>query len=320
MKRILLKGAAFALLVIVLQVPVELLRGLAPIPSRDALDARPDPPDILYFGDSILDSVAPGDADRRDLVRMVRDLLPDRRIGTVQGSAYGPELFEAFARYAARRPARPPRLLIAINLRSLSPEWEARPEYQFRAEKFRLLHGDLAAAALLRPLNAFKGYSLTPISPGEYRVQPVFREGRPVGRVRDFLPLLVPPPGMTLEEGRFVFRYMNTVTPDSRGVRALRRIAEICREAGMEPRFYVSPVDVETGEREAGPGFRRQVAANVAVLREVLAAEQLRLLDLSARIDAGAFDWRRNLVPNEHLTERGRADVARELAALLRAP
>jgi len=319
MKRILLKGAAFALLVIALQVPVELLRGVPSIQSRDALDARRDPPDILYFGDSVLDSLAPGDADRRDLVGLVRDLLPERSIGTVQGAAYGPELFEAFVRYVARRPARPPRLLISINLRSFSPEWEPRPEYQFEAEKFRLRHGDLAAA-YLRPLNAIKAYSLTPISPGEYRARPVFREGRPVGRVRDFLPLLVPPPGMGLEESQFVFRYMNSVTPDSRGVRALRRIAGICREAGMEPRFYVSPVDVDSGSRAAGPGFRRQVAANVAVLREALAAERLPLLDLSALLDRDAFDWRRNLVPNEHLTERGRAALARELAALLRTP
>lgn len=320
MKRILLKGAAFALLVIALQVPLELLRGLAPIQPRDALDARRSPPDIVYFGDSVLESVAPGDADRRDLMVLLRDLLPDRSVGTIQGAAYGPELFEAFARYVARQPARPSRLLISINLRSFSPEWDPRPEYQFQAEKFRLHHGDLAAAAFLRPLNAFKAYSLTPISPAEYRIRPVTREGRPVGLVRDFLPLLVPPPGMSLEEGQFVFRYMNTVTPDSRGILALRRIAELCRKTGMEPRFYVTPVDVETGTRAVGPGFRQQVAANVAVLRESLAAENVRLLDLSALLDANAFDWRRNLVPNEHLTERGRAALARELAALLRAP
>jgi len=318
MKRLVLKGATFVLLVAALHVPVELFRGPAPFTPRDRLDAGlGQGADLVYFGDSVLDCVSQADGDPRPLPRMVGDLLPERRLALAQGAAFTPELFEAFVHYLKRQSRRPEVLLIPVNPGALSPYWEPRPMYQFRSEKFRLRYGDLTALLLLRPLNALKAYPLMPIPLQEFHAAPVFRGGKQVGVTRDFLSNVTAPPGMSVIEGKFVLRYMTPVTRDSRGVSALRRIAQLCREFGMTPRFYVTPVDVETGEREAGPELRERLAANVQVVREALAAEHVTLLDLSTTIDAAAFDWPREFGPNEHLKERGRAALAKRLASFV---
>jgi hypothetical protein len=97
----------------------------------------------------------------------------------------------------------------------------------------------------------------------------------------------------------------------------MERIVEVCRGAGIEPLFYIYPVDVESGERLLGASFREQVGRNVSTIRGRMEASRTKLLDLSRELGSSGFDYDPGF-PNEHLTESGRQRVAEALTEFLR--
>ncbi|MFA5261688.1 MAG: hypothetical protein WC450_10710, partial [Candidatus Omnitrophota bacterium] len=86
---------------------------------------------------------------------------------------------------------------------------------------------------------------------------------------------------------------------------------------GIEPVFYITPVDYQTGVRYVGPGFTDQVEKNVAFIQRALSAEGVQALDLSRSLGTKDFSWPDDeppvIYPNEHLKLRGRIFIAENL-------
>jgi hypothetical protein len=79
--------------------------------------------------------------------------------------------------------------------------------------------------------------------------------------------------------------------------------------------MYVTPIDVDSAERTAGPGFRPQVARNVKVLRSALATQGVALKDWSSILRPDQFSY--GEYPNEHLNSSGRRRLAEEMIGLI---
>jgi len=314
-KKLGVRLGAVALIVVALQFVVGQVAFRRKFRTREAVDghlARAVP--VLYLGDSVIGSFHPADADRRDIAAMVQDRLPPGSVGLADRHGYDLDMFREFTDYVARQPQKPKRIVIPINLRSFSPAWDRRPQYQGEFEKLRLRHGDLLACAWSRPLSSFKLLRLNPISQQEFLETPVFRGTARVGTIRDFDN---PSYAVFSEEklrNKFVLDYLYPLARDHRKIRSMLAIEESCRRSGIAPLFYVSPVDVESGTRSVGPEFKETIASHTKLLRELLAERQVPLLDLSASLDASTFDWRDRLYPNEHLKEKGRRFLADEIA------
>lgn len=275
--------------------------------------------EIVYFGDSVLFTRDRSDKDRRTIPQMLQSEVPNGTIATVIHGAYDASVFLGFCHVIARSPTRPSLVIIPVNLRSFSPEWDMRPQYQFTRERYQLRwYGNQIASALRQPLAVLNAFPAA--TENSFRMAPVYDGYRQVGKVRDFpydgrdLRGTLPP--QTITADNLVLHYMGALRPDHRELRALREACTVLEDAGVQTLVYVTPVDCETGTALLGPRFDRQVRGNVETVRTALPSRHVRWLDLSDALSASAFSW--DLIPNEHLKQVGRQYVATQVAAHMR--
>lgn len=274
-------------------------------------------PDVLFFCDSTNRWIDGRDNDRRPIADMLGGFLDGSKVGSIDRGGYHAEVYEAFLELLARR--RPPLrgIVVPINLRSFSAEWDLRPAYQFAEAQaqLRLVDDRLAYAAY--PL--LRTWRLWPepesITPDGFRHSPVHQGTVFKGEVRDFENPSYREVTPERVKNKLIYQYLYGLTDDHRKLTALRRIADLAARERLPVVFYVSPVDWEVGEEYLPGEFRRQVEANVAVIRRQLADYRPPLIDLALSLPAEAFSW--SGYPCEHLRDTGRQLVARHVALAL---
>ena len=341
---------AFALLLVVLQFLVSVAFP-APIPKEivrleEHLEAGAD---VIYLGDSTLLYPA-GEVTTGEIVQ---EMLPDHRVAEVSHPAYSLDLYLSFVRYIVRQERRPRTIVLPINMRSFSPEWDRRPGYQFEKEKKVLFLGPDLARVLARPLEVLGAFE-PDITQEAFLDTSVYNGETAVGTVRDFESLADEDvAGALAGDGGFayhdalpseddeealekalVYYYMYRLSEDHRKLQAMLKIARLCQENELDVIFYIAPVNYQQGERVLGSAFRERLAENVDVVSRTLPhgrqmragvgqgalmpvaadAEHVTLLDLSLGLEAYAF------VDMEHLHERGKAYVAEQLASVIVQP
>lgn len=276
--------------------------------------------DILYFGDSTLWYPR----GSQTIPQMLQELLPEATIGEVSHAAYSLDVYARYVAALAREPQRPKLVILPINLRSFSPEWDRRPGYQFMQEKTVLTYGMMAARLFGKPYAVLGGYQ-SPISDEDFRQTTVFSGTQPVGLVKDFEAELGN--ALALNEGRerfiyvqaplaeeqmkdtLIYYYMYELQPAHRQLNAMLEIVDTLQGYGIDLIFYITPVNVELGDVYVGDVFRRQVGRNTSLIRALLSERGVSLLDLS--FDLAAF----NFSDTEHLRQNGKSYVASRLAA-----
>lgn len=273
--------------------------------------------DIIYFGESTVFTVDPEDKNKSPIDDMLQQLLPEYRLGSIAHDAFHLQLYEDFCTYIARKPYHPRLLIVPVNLATVSPYWDDRPEYQFERIALFLRHDTWWFRAFYRPLAAFGAFNLNPVSQKAFDNVIVYDEGRPVGRMKDFTDDRYM--NVTEENMRdqLIVRYMHQITPEDLKMQALCRIADIPPHTDMEVLFYVTPVDYETGDKYLGARFSAHIRESVRLVKRLLAEKGITPLDLSLDLSADKFHWG-SRYPNEHLNERGRRYVAEQLAAAVR--
>lgn len=273
--------------------------------------------EVVYLGESTLYTVDPGERDKAPINVMLERLLPEYRVGCIAHDAYHLELYAAFCTYMAGKP-NPPRLVVVpVNLGTVSPHWDRRPEYQFERLKLFLRHDSKLFRAFYRPLAAFRVFDLTPISQREYERSVVFDGEEPVGTMKEFIEPSYGAFSAEHMKNQLVLRYMYRIPPDHPKLQAVVRIADVLERAKIQALFYLTPIDYETGDTYLGDRFSARIRENAAFVTSSLEAAGQTALDLTFNLDAEWFHWG-SLYPNEHLNERGRMYVAERLAAAIR--
>lgn len=312
MKPLLLKLLAGLAAVAALQIPVGyFLREPDEITlerARHALDSRSE---RLLLGDSVLGFST--SREPKSLLELLQEPLP---VGSFNGPGYTPELYLAFLEAALREGYVPRVVVVPVNMRSFSEWWDQGLSFQFTDARAVLRFGDLLGYGLQRPLSSYQIWSRIEGFPGsakEYDDLPIRRGDRTLGTLKDVLAQSAGPAG----RGKaFTLLYLYSLEPGHRKVRALVRIAALCRSANIPVRMYVTPLDVDRGEQKAGPGFKPQVAKNVEVVRRALADQGVDLHDWSSLLRPDQFSYED--YPNDHLSAAGRARLAEELIGLLK--
>ena len=91
--------------------------------------------DILYFGDSVLQRISRDDKDIKTLSEMVaRRLEPVYKTCILAHSAYTPRIFLALSQVFKIMRNCPKLVILPINIRAFSPQWDCRPHWQFERE------------------------------------------------------------------------------------------------------------------------------------------------------------------------------------------
>jgi hypothetical protein len=275
--------------------------------------------DILYMTDCTDYTLSKRDEDKRSITRMLRDMNPGKRIGNVTHAAYQVDIYLEFCRYILKQKHQPGVIIIPVNMRSFSRQWDRMPHYQFELEKI-ILRGGLSSRllyAFYKPLRAFR-YDFRTIGREEYLNTPVLDGKRIVGSIKDFETV---PKGQSLEESirkKLFLYYMFILEAGHRRVEAMLEIAGLLGAHRIDMIFYLTPIDVETGERYYPGEFRRRLKRNTGLIKQLLAARGVKVLDISTDLGSDGFSWQDRVYPSEQLSEKGRKYVSQKLNELLK--
>ncbi len=272
--------------------------------------------DIIYFGDSTINWAAKDDVNQESMPGLLQRLLPQNRVVKITHASYQMDVYEAYAEYMVRREYRPKVVIIPINLRSFSPEWDLQPLWQFEKEKLTLAMKDTFWMKFYKPLCVFK-YFEPRRTRFEYEQAAVFDGDNFVGRVRDFDNADFRIFSDENMKKKLTFRYMYPLTAEHRKIKSLLHTAELFKAQGIDAIFYITPVDWQTIQKYLGQNSTARIAQNVAVIKNALALQRLDVLDLSLTLSTEDFSWRQDgqgpYYPNEHLKLRGRLIVVKNL-------
>lgn len=313
-------------------------------------------PDIIYFGDSVVTSYSNSDSNKKTLPEMLGDILKNeapctdvtsgrgikrnsaeatpfihrrnvggilakanKKVGAVENAAYHSEVFYAVCRYMVSIKIIPEAIVIPINLRSFSPEWDMKPGYQFVEDIAFFKYDSMLFRSFYKPLAVFKVIDLAPVSEAEYRQTPVYDGDTVVGKVKDF------DDKKRYEKysdenmkNKLIFFYMYKLSPEHRKVKALVSMANSLKGTSVTAVFYLTPVDYETGDKFMGPRFSRRISENTGLIVSLLRAAGADVLDLSRSLPSGSFDMSGRQYCNEHLNEKGRKFVAEQVAGRIK--
>lgn len=267
---------------------------------------------LIFFGDSTINYHDPSDQDTSSIAQMLGELNPEYSIGDFSSDAYQLEIYEATLERIVRSPHKPEAVIIPVNMRTFSPEYETS---QFAKEEYYLRNRIPFFESFDKPLMTIHAirFSGTTSDDPEFLSRPVYWGDAQVGTVSDFIE------EKKLREvtddrvkGRYIFSYMYDLHMDDVKLEAIRRMAAMSASAGVDLYFYVTPIDVQSGVKAVGPDFERQTRKNVDRVCSVLAQEGLGCLDLAFALGSEFFSFK--VYPNEHLKEAGRRFVAQKIS------
>ncbi len=251
--------------------------------------------DVILFGSSVNRHVAKTDADKRILSEMLNDDLEKQSVQGISHPAYNSEMYLTLLRHVTFE-TYSPLVVVPINLRSFSPEWDLRPNYQFEKER-NLLRGNLF----------WNFYSnIEPMNFNEYYNTEVYYEGQIVGTVYELTKKSNP--DSIISRNGFILHYMQPLKRSHRKLVALEELVKLSEVNNFELLFYITPIDYESANHIEG--FKNRIIENIDEIKSVL--DDSLILDLSFSLEKEFFDY--ELIPNEHLNMNGRARVSKEIS------
>jgi len=270
------------------------------------------PPDILYLGDSVLKNVSYYDTDKRTINEMLEDDLPSFvSMASIYQSAYHPGVYYSLLKAIQAMKKKPKIILLPVNLRSFSPQWDLHPKYQFETEI-----NALEKYSQIRNVNAIKldCQTIPPALFEEYDASPVLYPNTFLNRVGQFR-LLVNSRAETEEQKKFrlahvfIFHYMHTLLPTHRKLVLLHKILEIFQEIDVSALIYITPINYQAGNKYVGESFSKKIKLNVdtvlTVLGKCLTSSKFIFWDASMLLQSDSFVH--NDIANEHLNQAGRS-------------
>ena len=271
---------------------------------------------LLYFGDSTIRDNSPADKDKSSIAAMIELIDPRLHVADASSLAYHLGVFEAMTERVCAAPIRPRGIIIPINLRSFSPEWDRRPEYQFDKEIFYLRHSDWIYN-FSRPLEIFHAIGATALSEKAFYAVPVYNDGVFIGSVGGFeTEGIFPVRSAKTIRNFYLYDYSARLSFNHRKMLSLGAILAVMRTCGITPYVYVTPVDYEGGVRYAGSSLKKIISENAKIACSVALQAGFSCLNLATALPSAYFTHAE--LPNEHLNEYGRRSVAKALAHFIR--
>lgn len=280
---------------------------------------RPGIERVAYFGDSVLERVSRDDTDPRTLAELVTTAVSGRvEIIPFSHGAAHPALFHRLLQLLVDWKWRPSAVVIPINMRCFSPQWDHNPQWQFHeyldaVRTFRTWHSSTAP--------------LVPEIDTTVRRDPIFEAmlvdspGTTCRTVGDFRKIIFSKPTDPMAVRArwreiFIYHYLPRLQPDQRRLRSLLAAKQLCDQAGIHTIFYVTPINYQAGLRLVKEPFAERFAENVrVVMSTVRAGLYSTVLDWSQNLDDRHFFHPDD--PTEHLNQLGRAILAEMVSGVI---
>lgn len=244
--------------------------------------------EVIYFGDSSATNYSYQDQNKNPIQGFLAENLKEYQVGAITHPAYMMDIYEKYVKYIINHNQAVKVVIIPINLRSFSKEIEENPMNKFRKAKIYLDYPSPILNIFYQPMAAFKVFEV-----GETNISK-----NPNDNMARQLTL----------------RYMYKLSPNQKGVEAMRRLIKDLKGSNVKALFYITPVDYQAASQYVGKEFEEKVSQNILLIKETLVDQQnIDLLDLSFTLNHDSFNWP-EIYMDEHLKETGRRFVAQQLA------
>jgi hypothetical protein len=269
----------------------------------------------LIFGDSVFLRVSHKDKNRSPLM----DMLSDEDNGKLDPTfvfAYSALTLPHYFLYLlllGDRIHSLDKILIPINYRSFSCQWELNPAWQYRDHMTRL--NDLLGSSKVDMNSIFsdKDYSSSIASYYFYGVKQSSYFLTELGRKSELLDAI-------LERRRkiFAFNYLfdSATLVSSKRFAALDLICRTFQDISNKLYFVHLPVNVDGIDFLFGKDAKSYFSANLKIISDLLTMRKINLLDCSASINR--FGFFNELEATEHLNETGRSQLRDHIKSFLR--
>lgn len=253
---------------------------------------------VIMFGSSVNTYYSKSDTDKRSISEMVDSLTVLKTVGISRG-AFHADIYLDFCQYMIRKHRMPQVVVIPINMRSFSPVWDLRPEYQF-VRRRRILKGF-----------PYINLNVHSVDYRDFNNTPVYQYQEKVGKVGEYIYHPEMDRIEAVQKG-YVLNYLYPLKENHRKLISLRKLADLLTEHEIVPVFYIEPIDYEPAIEIFGNVFKSHVQKNITIIQEALAEYNQKALNLCFAFDHTCFDY--EVVPNEHMHQAGRLKVAEVLA------
>lgn len=280
------------------------------------------PIDLLLLGDSVTERVSNKDQDTRPLYAMVADAITrDTNYYHISHSAYYMDIYHLYVELLIATNRKPKMIIMPINLRNFSPQWDYNPMFQNISHIAMLF--DMLKQHNISPDGRLYGNDM---SIWQYVNAKVNFIGSDYDRVWHFLRIIASKPKsaqgkIERRKNIFTFHYMNAVNIDDRKISHLADIIRLCGSNDIKLLIYFTPINYEAGAKYIGSDFTANLKTNVAMMTtQALSAVgdtvHAKLIDLSTLLTSEYF-----FNPDEtteHLADIGRNALCRKLIDLQR--
>jgi len=285
---------------------------------------------VLCFGDSVMERVSRMDTDTRTLGQMLSAALePNLGSLCISHSAYNPKVYYHFATVLETTRRRPRIIVLPVNIRCFSPQWDLYPGWQFD-DQIRAIQTYLAHPE--RGVPSISGSTSVPIkSKQRFLDTSVKYVGSDYTRIKEFVDqIAAQADNDTAQTARqkviFTYHYMHPLDSEHPKLHLLLDTIRQYERLGVRTLLYFTPVNVQAGETLLGQMFSHTVQTNVDTVKQALrsATEIQRVVvrDWAAQFSADEFFHA--LEPTEHLNQNGRlrltALIANEIPGCLNDP
>lgn len=278
--------------------------------------------EVLYLGDSVVRVIAREDQDRRSLGDMVRDELDQRyRVVTVSYDAYHLQIYYLLSVAVSRMQHPPKYLIIPLNLRSFSPQWDWSPRWQFESESEMLNRYIVNPLTMISPVHMPHDLSKRL---HRFMHQPVdypLSSFRQIGQFQRVAQEYARTDAQKRSRYAqlFIYHYTYPLASNHRKLEALQSLLDMVVKTDLRIVLYVTPINYDAGTMLVGSAFSQQVALNRAALMQIINPYQdnpnIQCLDASTLLGPECF--LHPYSPTEHLNQPGRTRLAHLIATMV---
>jgi len=273
--------------------------------------------DILLFGDSVTERIAWQDTDKRSLDQMTLSMLSDKKsLVCISQGAYHFNVYLHFLRLLRTTRHRPKLVVLPVNMRCFSPQWDLNPAWQFEEEIQALMAYPTTKKIPAIRINA----DALPFPETDWNMEFDFPH-TDLRRVSQFFELIRNIPEDL--DGKFyrrkqiyIFHYLKKISQEHRRMQSLVKILDLLKELRIPVLVYVTAVNYQGGVRHVGLEFIDGLRANLAVLQKAIdpymRTDLVHFLNLQEALKSEHFFHADELT--EHLNQFGRLKLARALA------
>ena len=276
-------------------------------------------PDGLLLGDSVAERTSWHDTDKTTLAQMLKSALSDvYNLGTISYSAFNMKILSYFIEALQVMKRRPRFVILPINMRSFSPQWDLEPSWQFDTEidlisKFISNPGMVPSyVPEVMDLGAlYEEFDSTSVQYG-------LSELKSIGQFR----LVISGKPSTAEQRNYrlaqlyIFHYAFALKQNHRKLTYLRKLLNLLQEMKIYGFLYVTQINIESGRKYASEGFEKSIRTNVAVVKDVVAeaamSNAISFFDYGEALSPKYFFHEEETT--EHLNQAGRRVVASLIA------